>query len=440
MKLFKYQQNTWLVAFALIGLVVSCSDAGTGSTSYGNISIADLPVKEEEQEYLATSQVHFIANPDWQKVIALAKKEKKSIYLFGYSKGCPGCEMMKKRVFISKDVADLIHANYIPVIADLSSTSPVKNDWEKKVDEFKQQLRINSFPINIIFDPEGRPLTRFGGVGSDPAKMIGAIQSSKEEKNQYYVQLSRFNADSASELSARKMIMFSRSVFDGDVTDSLLRIYLRNEKDLFTAEKIQFIGELLGSPQDTAVKVILDNREKIRSLENGYKAIRRAMILRISSRYSFISNMQEDEMNGKKHPDEFYARQIREYFPDYAAYAGELVMNTRMRAIYKRQNSPMFEAYSLQYLDKYGKEIDYATLLQCVQDLIDVAKKEETMAVLDGWCDYLLRHYRNVNVMVAKAYVLSKMGKTDQAKSFLAKERAGLSDPGQRAFIDSLKL
>lgn len=440
MKLFKYQQNTWLLTLALAGVAVSCGDTGAGSTSYEHISIADLPVKKEEQEYLKTSLVHFIVNPDWQKVIAQAKNEKKGIYLFGYGKGCPGCEMMKKRVFVSKEVADSIQANYIPVIADIGSGNDGMNAWEKKVDSFKQQLRLSSFPVNLIFDSEGRPITRFGGMGTAPENMIRSLQLAKEEKNQYYVQLGRFNADTASEVSARRMIQFTRAVFDREMTDSLLRIYLRNEKDLFTTEKIQFIGELLGSAQDTAVQVILNNRDKIQAIENGYKAIRRALNLRISSKYAFIANMQEDERNGKKQPDEFYSRQISEYFPAYAAYAGELVMNARMKSIYKRQNSPLFEAYCLQYLDKYGKEIDYATLLQCVQDLIDVAKKEETIAALEPWCNYLLENYRNVNVMVARAYMLAKIGKVEQARSFLEAEKANLSDPGQRAFIDSLKL
>ena len=423
---------------SLVVLMTACSSSKT--TTNSAVSIRKLPVKPEEEIYRKTSAVNFIVNPDWKKVKALARKEKKGIYLYGYGRGCPGCEVMKKHIFPSREVADYIHANYIPVIADLFPASDNRNAWEKQVDIFKKDLRISSFPLHLLFDSEGMALTRFGNVGPDPQKMLRALHLSKEEKNQYYVQLKKFDSNTASEKEARTMIRFTRSVHDREMTDSLLRLYLRKEKTIFTSEKISFLSDLLGSAEDTAVQIILNNIDSIKPLENGYKAIRRALRLRISSKYPFIIQMQDDADNGKQVPDEFYIRQVNLHFPQYAAWSDELVMYARLNYIYKERQSPHFESYCLQYLEKHGRDIDYETVLQQVKELTDKAKNVETLTALEPWCDYLLNNYKNVNVIAAKAYVLSRTGRPEQARSFLANEKVKLTDPREIGFLERLKL
>ncbi len=73
---------------------------------------------------------------------------------------CGYCQQMKRDVFSREDVADYIHANYIPVVIDgTKMTGPVA--------ELMQTYGVRGFPTFVIVSPSGQVISR--SVGARPA-------------------------------------------------------------------------------------------------------------------------------------------------------------------------------------------------------------------------------------------------------------------------------
>lgn len=434
--MIQYQIKSVAAAIVLLSSIgfTACNSKGSGKS----LSIKGVDVDPEDEVYLKETKINFITNPDWEAVKAQAKKDNKGIFFYGYGKGCPGCEILKKKVFPSEEVAQYIHANFIPVIANLSISEESQNPWHIQVNKMKKEYRMGGFPQNLLLNADGGGYTRFMGVGSAPEDMIKKLEQSKDEKFQYYVQLAKLDEKNATPQALKNMLLFSKNVYDGEVTDRLMRIYLRNEKDIYTEDNLNFIGSMISSSRDTSIQILINDADKVKAVNNGYKALRRALTSRISAQYAYIAKMQMDVHEGKDKGDKVYIEQIIETFPQYRSYAEELVTFARMNVILKEQKSPEYESFALNYLDKFGKSIDHETVFECVKELLEVAKQETTMEQLNDWADYLLQKSKNINSIAAKVYVLKKLQKLDEARAVVEREKTSLTDEKQIKFLEKL--
>lgn len=95
----------------------------------------------------------------WSEILALAKKEKKMIYVDCYTSWCGPCKWMAKNVFTNDTVADFYNSNFINAKIDMENGEGI--DLAKKYD-------IRAYPTMLFLNSDGEQLHRT--CGSTPAQ------------------------------------------------------------------------------------------------------------------------------------------------------------------------------------------------------------------------------------------------------------------------------
>lgn len=82
----------------------------------------------------------------WQKVLDLAKKENKVIFLDIYASWCGPCKLLKSKTFSDPEVGEFYNANFINVALDGEKGEGV---------ELAQKYQLTAYPTLIFIYPDG---------------------------------------------------------------------------------------------------------------------------------------------------------------------------------------------------------------------------------------------------------------------------------------------
>lgn len=99
--------------------------------------------------------INFMNQPKWKKVLKVAKKQNKPIFVDAYTTWCGPCKIMDRDVFTDKAVADFFNTNFISVKMDMEKGEGIrlKTDWD-----------IKAFPTFLYFNPNGEMIHRVVGA------------------------------------------------------------------------------------------------------------------------------------------------------------------------------------------------------------------------------------------------------------------------------------
>jgi len=81
------------------------------------ILVALLTTALFSKSYKAFAQEHNYET-NYEKAVAIAKKEKKDILMVQITNYCPWCRKLEKKVLASQEVDSYIHKNYVPLIVN----------------------------------------------------------------------------------------------------------------------------------------------------------------------------------------------------------------------------------------------------------------------------------------------------------------------------------
>ncbi len=99
--------------------------------------------------------INFMSQPKWKKVLKVAQKQNKPIFVDAYTTWCGPCKIMDRDVFTDKEVADFFNDNFISVKMDMEKGEGIqlKTDWN-----------IKAFPTFLYFNANGELIHRVVGA------------------------------------------------------------------------------------------------------------------------------------------------------------------------------------------------------------------------------------------------------------------------------------
>ena len=127
------------------------SQSNTNTATSVEMPPAVLIVKEE---YL-DERVQFLPHDDLEAAIALAKAEKKPIFLDFYADWCAPCKVMEDGVFHDYDVADFMNKNAINIKVNIEKGNGAT---------LKQNMYVSALPTLLFLDPNGNEIARKEGL------------------------------------------------------------------------------------------------------------------------------------------------------------------------------------------------------------------------------------------------------------------------------------
>ena len=109
----------------------------------------------------------------WEMILKEARKEKKMIFVDGYTSWCGPCKMLSKMVFTNDTVADYFNRHFVNV----------KMDMEKgEGPALAKKYEVRAFPTLLFLDREGRLVHCIVGFQS-PQKLIDEARTALEGGN-----------------------------------------------------------------------------------------------------------------------------------------------------------------------------------------------------------------------------------------------------------------
>lgn len=106
------------------------------------------------EEYV-DARVKFIDGDDLDAALALAKAEKKPVFLDFYADWCAPCKVMEDGVFHDYDVAEFMNKNVINLKINIEKGRGAA---------LKEKMYVSSLPTSLFLDPNGNEIARKEGL------------------------------------------------------------------------------------------------------------------------------------------------------------------------------------------------------------------------------------------------------------------------------------
>lgn len=137
-----------------------------------NVAVAqNKDIKEIDPAIYGAIEMKF-SEGKWADIVALAKKEKKYIFVDAYASWCGPCKLLKSTTFKEKEVVHFFNKNFINVTIDME-----KGEGELLAEEWE----ISAYPTLLFFNPEGKVVMQeIGFLKGDMLLKIGQQALSKK--------------------------------------------------------------------------------------------------------------------------------------------------------------------------------------------------------------------------------------------------------------------
>ena len=135
---------------------MSCNSKSIKVTSVPNPKVGvppntTQPAEIIEKEERLEGRVQFIKGDNLEAAIALAKSEKKPVFIDFYADWCAPCKVLEESVFMDYDVAEYMNKNVINVRVNIE---------KGKGASIKEQMYVRVLPTLLFLDSNGDEIAR----------------------------------------------------------------------------------------------------------------------------------------------------------------------------------------------------------------------------------------------------------------------------------------
>lgn len=359
--------------------------------------------------------ITFLKQPKWGKVLKMAKKQNKPIFVDAYTTWCGPCKMMDRDVFTNKEVADYFNENFINVKMDMEKGegNQLKLDW-----------KVKAFPTLLYFNTEGEIVHRVVGAFGVEEFMNYSKMALDEDKMAVNLQ-KRYDAGERDGAFMYDYLVSLRLGYYQDLEAKVANDYLASlpNEDLLKKENWNVIKHFMQDPTSKGFQFLVDNQHKLAKVVGAeeadtkfYKTIDKQIQ---TWTYWYDSTTFETEKEANLI---VFLQQCN--YDKAPVLLGKLLANK-----YKRLEDKEQYLNTLDYIVKFNLAEGSSTIVQYANAVIETYNSDSAWAKALQWLNIAeakeTRVEHKVAILEAKSKVLGKLGnKTEAELAALAAKKA----------------
>ncbi|MEY2950710.1 MAG: thioredoxin family protein [Saprospiraceae bacterium] len=123
------------------------------------------------------SGINFTEN-NWDKILDLAKKQDKIIFLDAYAEWCGPCKLMSAKVFTDSEVGSYFNKNFINVKIDMEKGEGLK---------LRSQYQVSAYPTLLFITPAGEIVQKkVGALNARDFLLLGKSAFRNYDRSEFY--------------------------------------------------------------------------------------------------------------------------------------------------------------------------------------------------------------------------------------------------------------
>lgn len=206
---------------------------------------------------LMAQGIEFRQDEPFEKVLEIAKKENKIIFVDGYTQVCAPCKQLDRETFPLQKVGDYFNSNFINVKYDLD-----KEEGKKLHQQYKDV--ITGYPSLILIDQNGKMIHKIGGFHTGDS-LIAKMDAALKQQKSLSVMRARYQAGEKSIGFVREYQQILKDAYMNDFPGSegdkvRLGILARlTDDEMLNAEMWGLIGSSVKDPYSPGFERVLKN-------------------------------------------------------------------------------------------------------------------------------------------------------------------------------------
>lgn len=364
--------------------------------------------------------IHFEHGSTWAAVQAKAKAENKYIFMDCFTTWCGPCKFMSANIFPQEKVGSFMNDKYISVKVQMDQTEKDNEDvknWYASAKEIEKNYSIRAYPTFLVFAPDGRIVDRQVG-GAEADQFIERCTASLNPATQYYTQLDKFKKGQKDTAFLRKLAYLALDKYDQENAADISKLYLSQQKDLYTPVNLQFIGKFTQSSKDVGFDMFLHHADKVNKVLGAGKAEDKVMEI-VAKEEVYPQLMKKDQSA----PD--WAGLEKSLTAKYPAIAEELILKTKVQYYSYIKDANNAVTNIVAYMKKYGHKADPQALneyawtifekcndMQCIEQALEWSKRSfkdaEIPAFMDTYANLLYKSGKKTDAIAWEEKAMNK--------------------------------
>ncbi|MET6997470.1 thioredoxin fold domain-containing protein [Chitinophaga defluvii] len=347
--------------------------------------------------------IHFEHGLSWAEIQAKAKAENKYIFIDCFTTWCGPCKYMSANIFPLEEVGNFMNDKYISVKVQMDEAAKDNEEVKKWYADAKmigEKYSVRAYPTFLFFAPDGSIVDRQVGGGEAQAFIERCADALKPEK-QYYTQLDQYNKGKKDPEFLRSLALLALDKYDQKNATTFSKLYLDQQKDLYTKENLEFINKFTNSSKDVGFKMFLEHPDKVNKILGSGAAENK--IMEIAAQEEIYPKLMKKD---KSAPD--WAGLEKAVKAKYPKLAEEMLLKTKVQYFSYVKDADNAVANIIAYMKKYGHKADPQELneyawtifekcndMKCIEQALEWSKRsfkdKEVPAFMDTYANLLFK-------------------------------------------------
>ena len=352
--------------------------------------------------------IEFEQTKVWKKILKIAIKEKKLIFVDCYTSWCGPCKMLSSQVFTQDAVADFFNANFVNA----------KYDMEKDADGviLKDKFEVKAFPTLVFVDPvTGEAVHRMVGAGKAEWLIAGGKQAMDPQGNLSGM-MKRYAAGERSAEFLQAYLPALASAYMKEEVGKVAAEYLNtlSVDRLATKENWDLIKQYVQDPLSAPLKAVMANRDKFYAVA-GKEVVDYKLEGAIYGAVMMLSNWK---LGMGTAFDEQRNAELTGYLLHIDSQMAPIGLANLYTAAYVRKGDyrglldKMREVMSYNMLRGGLEKHYFQTNIEAFQSCTDKALVEEAIRWIDERCVNTEDYFAKADLMNSKARLQRAIGDT----------------------------
>ncbi|RYY40109.1 MAG: DUF255 domain-containing protein [Chitinophagaceae bacterium] len=222
--------------------------------------------------FAGPSGIQFVHNKKWKDILALAKSQRKAIFLDAYASWCGPCKYMQENVFTKPMVGQLYNDKFINVKIDME---------EGEGPELAKLLNIEAYPTLLFINEKGEVLHKSVGA-LNPVAFVELARVALDPSKQFYTQMRRAEKGKLTPKAFHSWLAEAEKLDNGAI-DSTVSRYLRNVSyPLLDSDMVHILVDYARTPTREQVDFLFSHRDDVaRILRLNSAELERSLLRRL---------------------------------------------------------------------------------------------------------------------------------------------------------------